>query len=267
MEQLPSMTHIKNLEQRITHYWNSIPCNSLNSNTDNTDIEYFKQISRNRYFVESHIPTFAEFNKSKGLRVLEIGCGIGTDAAEFARHGANYTGIDISSNSIDMAKRRFELENLEGQFCIMNASDLKSLELLGKFDLIYSFGVLHHYPEINQIIDNIQNCLVNDGKFKFMVYARNSWKYAMIQHGLDQYEAQPDCPFAEVYTAEDIQLLLDKKFKINTIKQAHCFMYNVEKYKQYIYELEPWFQSMSIPMRDAIQEQLGWHLLIEASKI
>jgi len=264
MEQQLSMTRIENLEKCITHYWNESPCNSLNSKE--VGIEYFKQISNNRYFVEPHIPNFAEFNKSKGLRVLEIGCGIGTDAAEFARHGATYTGIDISSNSIDMAKQRFKLENLKGRFYIMNASDSELLASLGKFDLVYSFGVLHHYPKINQIIDNIQNCLVNNGKFKFMVYARNSWKYAMIQHGLDQYEAQSDCPFAEVYTAKDIQLLLDKKFKINTIKQAHCFMYNVEKYKKYIYELEPWFQNMSISMRDAVQEQLGWHLLIDSEK-
>lgn len=267
MERLPSMTYTTELEQQITNYWNTVPCNSLNSNANTNGIDYYKQISNNRYFVESHIPNFAEFNKSKGLRVLEIGCGIGTDASEFARHGADYTGIDISSNSIDMAKHRFDLENLKGQFHIMNASDLTSLSALGKFDLVYSFGVLHHYPEINQIIDNIQNCLVDNGKFKFMVYARHSWKYAMIQQGLDQYEAQADCPFAEVYAEEDIRLLLDKKFKINTIKQAHCFMYNVEKYKQYIYELEPWFQSMSIPMRNAVQEQLGWHLLIDSEKI
>lgn len=99
-----------------------------------------------------------------------------------------------------------------------------------------------------------------------MVYARDSWKYAMIQAGLDQFEAQAGCPYADVYTKEDIHNLLDRKFRVESIEQAHCFMYNVPKYKQHIFELEPWFEAMPEEMREAVKKYLGWHLLVVAKK-
>jgi hypothetical protein len=127
--------------------------------------------------------------------------------------------------------------------------------------------VLHHYPDIDRVIENIHSLTVDGGEFKMLVYARDSWKYAMIQKGLDQYEAQAGCPYAKAYTKEEVYQLLEGKFHIGRIRQAHCFMYNVSKYKQGIYELEPWFEAMSEEMRQAVREYLGWHLLVKATKI
>jgi SAM-dependent methyltransferase len=136
---------------------------------------------------------------------------------------------------------------------------------LGKFDLIYSFGVLHHYPNVDKVIKSLSTMLAPEGKFKFMVYAENSWKYSMIKHGLDQFEAQNDCPYAEVYTREKIHTLLKDKFKIDKIEQDHCFMYQVESYKQGKFILEPWFENMPELVKQTIRKELGWHLLVTAS--
>ncbi len=100
-----------------------------------------------------------------------------------------------------------------------------------------------------------------------LVYAKNSWKYAMIQKGLDQFEAQSGCPYARAYSKEEIYDLLEEKFRILRIRQDHNFMYNVSKYRQGKYELEPWFAAMPEDMRAAVKEYLGWHLLIKAQKI
>ena len=116
------------------------------------------------------------------------------------------------------------------------------------------------------MIDNIHHVLLPDGELRFLVYAKNSWKYAMIQKGLDQFEAQSGCPYARAYTKEEIYTLLNGKFDVLRIRQAHCFMYNVEQYRQGNYELESWFAEMSEEMRTAIKEYLGWHLLIKAKK-
>jgi hypothetical protein len=89
----------------------------------------------------------------------------------------------------------------------------------------------------------------------------------MIQKGLDQFEAQAGCPYAKAYTKDDVYKLLEDKFTVARIRQAHCFMYNVEKYKKGIYELEPYFAAMSEDIREAIKEYLGWHLLVKAVKI
>jgi hypothetical protein len=89
----------------------------------------------------------------------------------------------------------------------------------------------------------------------------------MINKGLDQYEAQAGCPYAKSYTKDDIAVLLGSQFHIERLRQDHCFMYNVQAYKQGRYELEPWFEAMPAAMREAVREYLGWHLLVKARKI
>lgn len=251
----------------IESFWDRQPCNVTHGLSVIGSKEYFDEVSEKRYFVEPHILSFAEFDQWVGKRVLEIGCGIGTDAAEFAKHGTNYIGIDISQKSIDLAKQRFDIFDLPGEFFKIDASDTKQILPLGTFDLIYSYGVIHHHPDSDKIINNVYDMLEPNGEFRFMVYAKNSWKYTMIRKGIDQFEAQKDCPYAECFTEENIRDMLGDKFIIDQLEQDHCFMYNVEKYKQGIYELDPWFKIMPDVMKEAIKEYLGWHLLIKARKV
>lgn len=254
------------IEQKIKDYWNAQPCNINHSKQPVGTVEYFDEVSAKRYKAEPHILDFAGFHQWRGKRVLEVGCGIGTDAEQFARHGAEYVGIDISDESLRICEQRFDVQGLEGQFVNRSATD--PLGYLGEFDLVYSYGVIHHYPNIEQAVQNIHSVIKPDGEFRFMVYAKDSWKYAMIRKGLDQFEAQANCPYAEAFTHNEIELLLKDEFwKIERLRQAHCFMYNVDQYKKGIFELEPWFEAMPEVMRDAVREYLGWHLLVKARKL
>lgn len=263
---MPPMTD-SDLIDKIKSYWDTQPCNIKHSACEIGTEQYFEQVNQRRYFVEPHIRDLAGFHQWQGRRVLEIGCGIGSDAEQFVRHGADYVGIDISANSIDLCEQRFKVFDLRGQFCVMDAADTTALAQLGQFDLVYSCGVLHHYPDIATVLDNIHTALVPGGELRFLVYARHSWKHAMIQKGLDQFEAQANCPYARAYSRDDIYQLLNSKFEILRIRQDHCFMYNVSKYRQGEYQLEPWFAAMPEEMRQAIREYLGWHLLVKAKKI
>jgi 2-polyprenyl-3-methyl-5-hydroxy-6-metoxy-1,4-benzoquinol methylase len=254
------------LEERIKRYWNTQPCNVKHGKAEPGTLEFFQEVSARRYKVESHIPEFAGFHLWQGQRVLEIGPGIGSDAAEFARAGADYYAIDYSEESVKLAQQRFQVEGLEGEFRCGDASDPSSYKDLPAMDLVYSYGVIHHFPAIDTIIKNVYNVLAPGGEFRFMVYAKNSWKQAMINKGLDQYEAQAGCPYAKSYTKDDIHELLEPNFEILRLRQDHCFMYNVEQYKQGNYELEPWFAAMPEAMREAVREYLGWHLLVKARK-
>jgi SAM-dependent methyltransferase len=246
----------------IINYWNTQPCNIKHSSQPIGTIEYFEEVKNKRYTAEPHILKFADFSKWRNKRVLEIGCGIATDGIEFAKAGAEYTGIDISTASIEIAEQRFNVYGLPGTILNLDAHT-ESLFELGKFDLVYSFGVLHHYPNIQHIIDRVTKLLDPGNHFKFMVYARNSWKYSMIQEGLDQFEAQADCPYADVFTVEEIKNLL-KNFDIDCIEQDHCFMFNVPEYKKGNFVLEPWFEHMPDSIKQAVKKQLGWHLLVSA---
>jgi len=251
---------------KIINYWNNQPCNIKHSSCEIGTKEYFDEVEKRKYFVESHIPEFAEFENWRGKKVLEIGCGIGTDAVNFSRNGAIYTGIELSDKSLEITKKRFEIFGLEGNFYNMDAQNLDELSKLGSdFDLIYSFGVIHHSPNPQKIIDNCLLLLKPDGIFKIMVYAENSWKKIMIDGGLDQYEAQSSCPVAFTYTKEQVYEML-KNFKNISIRQEHIFPYKISEYKKYEYKKEDWFESMPKEMFYLLEKKLGWHLCITCQK-
>lgn len=253
------------LEQQIRDYWDRQPCNILHSDKPVGTQEYFQEVTQRRYLVEPHIWKFAEFDQWSGRRVLEVGAGIGTDAEQFARHGADYTGIDVSETSLRICTDRFRVLNLSGKFLNINLLDDQHADL-GKFDLVYSFGVLHHAPDIHRHLGMIADLLVPGGELRFMVYARNSWKSAMIDAGLDQFEAQTGCPWADRFAEHEVRDMLASHYTDIDIAQDHCFMYNVAAYRQGRHELEPWFAAMNEPMRQAVRKQLGWHLLVKAKK-
>jgi SAM-dependent methyltransferase len=260
--------------EQIINYWNERPCNIRHSSCEVGTAEYFEQVEKRKYFVESHIPGFAEFHKWTGKRVLEIGCGIGTDAVNFARNGAEYTGIELSDTSLELAKQRFELFKLKGQFFNIDAQNYDKLSAAvcgggggdgGGFDLVYSFGVIHHSPDPQKIIDNCLQLLKPDGVLKIMVYAENSWKKIMIDRGLDQYEAQSNCPVAFTYTNDQIYKMLTH-FRNVQIRQEHIFPYKIPEYKQYKYIKEDWFGQMPDNVFEALEAKLGWHLCITCQK-
>jgi 2-polyprenyl-3-methyl-5-hydroxy-6-metoxy-1,4-benzoquinol methylase len=98
-------------------------------------------VEARKYFVEYHIPAFAEFERWRGKRVLEIGFGIGTDTINFARAGAQVTAVDLSEKSVELARKRATVFGLEDciRFRTGNAEQLSSFVPLEPYDLIYSW--------------------------------------------------------------------------------------------------------------------------------
>src|SRR5687768_2332906 len=93
-------------KRTIQDYWERKPCGSKHASALEGEPEYFAQVEKRRYELEPFIPTFADFEGSRGKRVLEIGVGLGTDFVRFARAGATVTGVDITQHSIDLVTRR-----------------------------------------------------------------------------------------------------------------------------------------------------------------
>ena len=142
--------------------------------------EYFDQIRAYRYGYETpFIPRLFEFASLHGKRVLEIGVGHGIDGAEMARAGAHYSGIDITQNHLRLAQRNFELQGLHGEFV---TGDLTQVDVPGApFDLIFSFGVLHHIAHEQECLRRIrERLLAPDGQLRIAVYAKYSFFNAYL---------------------------------------------------------------------------------------
>jgi SAM-dependent methyltransferase len=246
----------------VMKYWDKRPCNLRHSDAPVGTKEYFDQVEARKYFVEPHIMEFSEFDRWRGLKVLEIGCGIGTMATSFARAGAEYTGVELSKESLNLTRKRFEFFGLSGHFYLGNAEELSQFLPLESYDLIYSFGVIHHSLHPERIVAEIKKYMSPDSEFRLMLYAEHSWKNILIEAGLEQPEAQTGCPIAKTFSRDAILHLLND-FKIIDLYQSHIFPYVVEKYISHEYELQPWFALMPKKMFTALEQFLGWHTLIK----
>ena len=160
----------------VRTFWDNGPCQSKLSSAEDRR-RYFQEIADRRYGRrEWHVPTVAKFDSFQGKEVLEIGCGIATDGFEFAKHGAIYTGVDLTPHSIELAKERFSLFGVPGRFEVANAEE--GLPFANhSFDHVYSFGVIHHSPAPHKIVQEIHRVLRDGGTFAVMLYNRTSINY------------------------------------------------------------------------------------------
>src|SRR4030095_9232989 len=100
------------LKGRVRAFWQENPCGTKFADAPPGSRRFYELVEAHRYQKEWHIPAAAEVDETKDLAVLEVGCGLGTDGAQFAKAGANYTGIDLTEAAVDLAKRRFEIFQL-----------------------------------------------------------------------------------------------------------------------------------------------------------
>jgi len=265
--------------EEVKRFWDRRPCNIRHSTKPLGTREYFDEVEQRKYFVEPHIPSFAEFEKWSGKRVLEIGCGLGTEATNFARHGADLTIVELSKESLDLAKQRFAVYGLKANFILGNAEDLDILlKSEEKFDLVWSFGVIHHSPHPEKILAKCKNLLKDDGEIRMMVYSKISyklfhlmketgiWDFSSLDDLISSYsEAQTGCPITYSYTIEGAKKLFSE-FTILDIRKTHIFPWNVQKYVIYQYEKEDCFKNISDDFFEELESELGWHMLIKAKK-
>jgi len=163
------------LKERVRAFWQEHPCGSKFSDAEIGTREFFDRVEQHRYEKEWHIPAAAEFASTRGLRVLEIGCGVGTDGLQFARAGATYTGIDLTEAAVDLARKNFESAGMPGEFRVSDAENLDFAD--DSFDIVYSHGVLHHTPEIEAAVREVNRVLKPGGRAIVMLYHRGSYNY------------------------------------------------------------------------------------------
>lgn len=174
-------------KQRTREQWGDNPCGThVAREFEYGTREYFDSIEEYRY--REYAPWMKEalgFDGYGGKRVLEVGCGAGTDLLQFARGGAHVTGIDITPRSIEIARRRFNIYGATGEFAVGDAEDLAFPD--ESFDAVYSFGVLHHTPDTERGVGEAHRVLRRGGRAVVMIYHRASvyyWCGLMLKRGV-----------------------------------------------------------------------------------
>jgi SAM-dependent methyltransferase len=163
------------LKDEVRAFWQANPCGTKFTNAEMGSREFYERVAEHRYATEWHIPSAAAFGRARGLRVLEIGCGLGTDGAQFARAGADYTGVDLTDAAVSLARKCFEVYGLRGEFRTADAENLDFAD--ESFDLVYSHGVLHHTPDTARAVREVHRVLRPGGRAAVMLYHRNSYNY------------------------------------------------------------------------------------------
>jgi 2-polyprenyl-3-methyl-5-hydroxy-6-metoxy-1,4-benzoquinol methylase len=250
----------------VKKYWDDRPCNIRHSDKPQGTKEYFDEVERKKFTAEPHISAFSEFERWRGKKVLEIGCGIGTMAINFAKAGADYTGVELSDESLKLTKQRFDVYGQHGKFYLGNAEELTNFLPIDKYDLVYTWGVIHHSPNPGKILAEASNYMKPGTTLKVMVYASNSWKNYLVEANLDQPEAQYGCPIAFTYTESQLIDMVGAGFDIKSVVQDHIFPYEIESYKRGQFVRQPWFMHMPPEMFQVLEKHLGWHLMITAEK-
>lgn len=161
-------------KQAVRDFWNVEPCGTryLDRTQD------FEAHSRARYSLEPYIFDFAQFHNARGLKVLEVGVGMGADYLEWLKAGADAVGIDISASSIDMARRRCELAGFQPELQVADAEQLPFPD--NSFDVVYSYGVMHHSPNTQECVRQAWRVLKPGGQARIMMYHHPSITGVML---------------------------------------------------------------------------------------
>ena len=119
-----SMTTGADTKEAVRSFWSRTPCGSWDATAPEGSKEYYDQIEARRYELEPFIKRYASFESTRGQTVLEIGVGVGTDHLQFARAGAELHGVDLTEKSIELVRRRLELEGLRSELQVADAEAL-----------------------------------------------------------------------------------------------------------------------------------------------
>src|SRR5262249_5946934 len=151
----------------------------------------------------------------------------------FARHGAQVTSVDLSEKSLELARRRAEVYGFGDRikFYRGDAEALSQFVRVEPYDLIYSFGVIHHTPHPDRVLQQVRHYAQPGTTVKIMVYHQHSWKvlWILLTEGKGQFwklrelvarnsEAQTGCPITYTYSRREGRDLLERNgFRVKNI--------------------------------------------------
>ena len=252
------------LNDQVRQYWEREPCGSgsrITGNRQPLSPEWFEQIDAHRYCVEPHIPAFVQFERYSGARVLEIGVGAGTDHLQWARSGAECYGLDLTDAAIATTRAHLKMHGFSSRLQRLDAEKGLPFED-NSFDIVYSWGVIHHSSDPKQVILQIWRVLKLGGEFIGMMYGRLSavalklW----VRHALLQ--GKPWLSLSNVVW-HHMESVGTKAYTINEVRNLFARFDRVEVEAVVTAYDRKWLPRWS---HHLIPASAGWNLAIRARK-
>lgn len=209
------------LKNEVARYWNQASCGTDHIQETKFSYEYFEQIEAHRYSVEPEIFSFAQFTRFSGKKVLEVGIGAGTDFIQWIRAGAEGYGIDLTEEALENVRHRLSLYSLKAKE--IKLADAENIPYADNFfDLVYSWGVIHHSPNTQKCLEEIIRVAKPGATIKIMIYNRRSLLvfYRYLKTAL--FKGKPFRSFSDVLFY-DMESLGTKGY---TLKEVRAMLKN-----------------------------------------
>lgn len=261
-------------KQRAVEQWTQDPCGAVTGGDEFGTREFFDSVERARYSdYAPWMPSLMGFADFRGARLLEVGCGMGTDLLQFARGGADCVAIDLTPRSVETTRRRFALYGERGHFVVGDAERLPFAD--ESFDVVYSNGVLHHTPDTAGAIREVHRVLRPGGVAKIMLYHRDSlayWIGIVLRHGVAggeflrghspshvlnrwaEYSEHGGCPLVKVYSRRQARRLFapfrEAGIEVEQLTRAELRV----------------FKNVPEGLFRRLRRSIGWNLIITAKK-
>jgi SAM-dependent methyltransferase len=206
---------------RAIDQWTADPAGAhLAADETEDTIDFYREIERTRYALYPWLRYYLTPGLWRDRRTLEVGVGLGTDHLRLYRAGAAVAGVDLTPASVEHTRRRFLLEDLTPEVSIGDAENLPFPD--GSFDAVYSFGVLHHTPDMGKAVGEVHRVLRPGGVAVIGLYNRHSYFHAwrLLRHflsgqwrqsGLDQmrsnFEHGSGFPLVTLSTRDELREL------------------------------------------------------------
>ena len=174
-------------KESVKQHWEQEVCGTRYGESYNNRKIYFQEISDQRYRLENYIIDFAQFSEWRGKKTLEIGLGTGSDFYNWIINGAKATGFDLTKSSVKITRERLIVNDIKPETYSLSIADAEVMPFRDdQFDLIYSYGVLHHTPDTSKAFSEVFRVLKPGGVFKAMIYHVPSWTGWLLwfRHGL-----------------------------------------------------------------------------------
>lgn len=182
---LPREEKAELLEKESYDYWNGGIPGTLDYGYQKDDVsavvhsrEWFLEGDAFRYRQYPNLERFADFSSFKGKKILDIGPGRGQESHNYAANGADVTVLEYAEQGVRLVEKRRDLFELSFPIIQGTATDLPFEE--GEFDAVFSYGVLHHIPDMKKSIREVARVLKEGGTAKIMLYKKGYFYYVIM---------------------------------------------------------------------------------------